>query len=192
MPNGSKAHRLVKADAAGVGQSDAGERLVKALEPQEREERRVKARPTPSPTTTFSDVGRDVHRPAVSGTFAVRAGIGISQQSRHHPRRRATDETSTILAIRCRISSTVGSLRLERDRRVLAERSINLEDLLGVVLAGEADGRRHISPGYTPSRLTDKPAGRSDSIDCTACQSIIRRNSSKRYWLSCGPAEASG
>ena len=37
----------------------------------------------------------------------------------------------------------------------------------------------------SPSR---KPVGWS----IAARQPIIRRNSAKRYWLSCGPAEASG
>ena len=42
-------------------------------------------------------------------------------------------------------------LRLERDRRVLAKRSINVANLLGIALTGQSDCSGHTySSGHTP------------------------------------------
>ena len=73
-----EAHGFVQADAARVGQGDPSVRVVKTLEPQEREQRGVQRPADPAAVGTGVNVRGHVGAPLVGRPRHVLAGVHVS------------------------------------------------------------------------------------------------------------------
>src|SRR5262249_43250424 len=73
-----EAHRLMQTNAARVGERRAGHRIKVALQAQDREERRIESSAHTHSAHALADIHRDIHRPEVGGSLAVRTCVSIA------------------------------------------------------------------------------------------------------------------
>src|ERR1041385_2362870 len=72
-------HRLMQPDARFIRQGDTGIGAVKALHFQNRDQPFVQRPSHTAPARVFCDIGGDIDRPAIGGSVAMYAGIGIAE-----------------------------------------------------------------------------------------------------------------